>query len=50
MKFNRCLLKSNCWIMKNHRWLLNVSLTETRVYASRCLNVELIETLEAPTF
>ena len=50
MKFNRCLLKSNCWILKNPRCLLNVSLTETGVYASRCLNVELIETLEAPTF
>jgi len=50
MKFNRCLLKFNRWILKNLRCLLNVSLTETRVYASRCLNVELLETLEAPTF
>ena len=48
MKFNRCLLKFTRWMLKNYRFLLNVSLTEARAYASRFLNVELLETLEAP--
>ena len=50
MIFYRYLLKFTRWILKNYRFLLNVSLTEERVYASRFLNIELLETLEAPTF